>query len=310
MTRAPWPVPLRPGDRVALVAPSGVVEPEHVDAGAAVLRDWGQEPVEMPHVRARHGHMAGNDDQRRADLQAALDDPGIRAIWSVRGGYGATRLVGRVDWSSMVADPRWFVGLSDVTALHHDLWRATGVVSCHGTNAGRLAHLDAHPVTAAHLRALLAGEWTTGPLPQPAGAPPPRPVAGGTAVGPLLGGNLALLCAGIGTPNQLDTRGAVLLLEDVHEAPYRVDRMLTQLRSAGLLADVAGIALGGFLGGDPPAHVPSHTIAEVVEERLGNLGVPVLADLPVGHHDRDVAVPHGATVELDVDSAVLGVLPG
>lgn len=302
-----WPAPLRPGDRVALVAPCGVVEPQRVESGAAALRTWGLDPVEMPHVRARHGHTAGTDTQRRADLQAALDDPQVRGVWAVRGGYGATRLVGEVDWSPMQADPRWFVGLSDVTALHHDLWRQTGVVSCHGHGAGRLHQLAEHADASAHLRRLVTGEWSRGPLPRLPGAPAPRRVVGGRARGALVGGNLALVCAGIGTPNQLDTRGAVLVLEDVDEAPYRLDRMLTQLRRVGMLADVAGVVLGGFVGCDPAPDVPSATVAEVVADRLGDLGVPVLADLPIGHVTANLAVPHGADVELDADAGTLAV---
>ena len=303
-----WPVPLRPGDRVALVAPCGVVEPASVEAGAAALRSRGFDPVEMPHVRRRHGHTAGTDEERLADLQAALSDSQVRAIWAVRGGYGATRLVGRVDWTPLRADPRWVVGLSDMTALHHDLWRHTGVVSCHGHGAGRLDHLEAHPDAADHLWALVTGAWRSGTLPHLADTGSPRRLAGGRARGPLLGGNLALLCAGVGTPNQLDTTGAVLFLEDVNEMPYRLDRMLTQLRAAGMLDEVAAVVLGRFVGCDARPGVPSATVDEVVADRLGDLGIPILADLPIGHQTRHLALPHGARVEVDADVGTLRVL--
>lgn len=303
-----WPAPLRPGDRVALVAPCGVVDTERIEATAATLRAWGHEPVELPHVRCRHGHTAGTDAQRLADLQAAVDDHDLRAIWVLRGGYGATRLVGRVDWTGLRDDPRWFVGFSDVTALHHDLWRHTGLVSCHGHAGAHRDHAEADDEATVHLRALVAGEWTAGWLPDLTGAAAPRPVVGGRATGPLVGGNLALVCAGIGTPNQLDTAGAVLFLEDVNEAPYRLDRMFTQLRGAGLLDEVAGVVLGRFVGCDPAPGVPSATVQEVVADRLGDLGVPVLADLPIGHESPRVALPHGASVELDADAGTLQVM--
>lgn len=301
------PAPLRAGDRVALVAPSGVVDTGRLDAGVAMLRSWGYDPVELPHVRAVHGHTAGTDTQRAADLQAAVDDPDYRAIWTVRGGYGLTRIVDRLDLDGLRRDPRWVIGFSDASALLHAVWRQARLVTCHGQFAGR-AHLVArHDDAADHLRSLLAGERTSAPLPRLAGAPPPRTLVPGTATGPLLGGNLALLCAGIGTPNQLDTRGAVLFLEDVNESPYRIDRMLTQLRGAGMLDDVAGVVLGDFVGCDPPAGAPSATLDEVVADRLGDLGVPVLVDLPLGHQDRHLAVPHGATVTLDTGVGTLEV---
>lgn len=301
------PAPLRRGDRIALVAPCGVVDVDRLEAGAAVLRDWGWDPIELPHVRDRHGHLAGTDGARLADLQAAIDDPSFRAVWVVRGGYGLTRIVDRVDLGGLRDDPRWVVGFSDVTALHHAVWRQTGVVSCHGQFAGR-AHLVArHPVAADHLRALLAGEWTAGPLPTVQGSTAPRTVVPGQARGPLLGGNLAVTLAGVGTPNQLDARGAVLLLEDVNESPYRLDRMLTQLRDAGMLDGIAGVALGAFVGCDPVQGLPSATVDEVVADRLGDLGVPVLADLPLGHRDHQLAVPHGATVDLDAAAGTLAI---
>lgn len=310
MSRPVLPAPLRPGDRVALVAPSGIVDIGRLEAGSATLRAWGYEPVEMPGVRRRLGHLAGTDEERLADLQAAVDDPALRAIWVTRGGYGLTRIVERLDLAGLARDPRWVIGFSDVTALLHALWRRLGLVSCHGQFAARL-HLveDACPDAAAHLRALLSGELPGGSLPTLPGDPAPRELVGGQATGPLVGGNLAVTCAGIGTTNQLDTRDTVLMLEDVNEAPYKLDRMLTQLRHAGMLDGVSGVVLGHFVGCDPAPSVPSATVDEVLGDRLGDLGVPVLAGLPLGHHDRHLAVPHGATVTLDATAGRL-VLEG
>lgn len=307
MTGPVLPSPLADGDRIALVAPCGVVDVDRLDAGTATLRSWGYDPVEMPGVRARLGHLAGTDEQRLADLQAAIDDPSLRAIWVVRGGYGLTRIIDRLDLAGLVEHPRWVVGFSDVTALLHAMWRQVGLVGCHGQFAGRLHLAEAFPDAAVHLRALLAGTVVPGPLPALAGEPAPRALVAGRATGPLLGGNLAVTCAGIGTPNQLDTGGAVLLLEDVNEAPYELDRMLTQLHHAGMLAEVAGIVLGRFVACDPAPGVPSATVDEVLVDRLGDLGVPVLGDLPLGHQDRHLAVPHGATVTVDASAGTVGL---
>ena len=310
MTRSVrWPTPLDDGDRIAVVAPCGVVDPERLAAGVATLRHWGFEPVVGRHVLERHGHLAGTDHMRRADLQAAIDDPALRAIWVVRGGSGATRIVDDLDWRALREVPRWLVGFSDVTALHHAAWRHARVVTCHGHLAGRLDQLAAHPDAAAHLQSLLTGGPVAGPVPELAGHPSPRVLVPGRGTGPLLGGNLSVLCSGIGTRNQLDTSGAVLLLEDVNEPPYRVDRMLTQLRASGMLHDVAGVVLGTFIACDPPAGVASATIEDVVLDRLGDLGVPVLADLPVGHQPRHLALPHGATVTVDTAGGGLALEP-
>jgi muramoyltetrapeptide carboxypeptidase len=305
------PVPLRPGDAVAVVAPSGPVQADQLDAGVAQLADWGYRPVVMPHVLDEHGHLAGPDDARIEDLNSALTDPDLRAVWTARGGYGLTRILDRIVWEALAADPKPIVGFSDVTALHLAAWNQLRLLTFHAQFAGRAHLLARYADAAAYLRSLLAGEVPPGPLPALDGEPPPRVLAGGRADGRLLGGNLTVLTATIGTPWQLDTSGAVLLVEEVGEEPYAIDRSLTQLRAAGMLDDVAGVIVGRLRGCDPipkvpagggPAVAPPSTTAdEVVAERLGDLGVPVLADLPVGHVDRHLALPHGAVVQLDAD---------
>lgn len=309
------PAPLRPGDAVAVVAPSGPVRPDQLDAGVAQLAAWGYRPVVMPHARDVHGHLAGTDDARLEDLNAAIAEPDVRAVWAARGGYGLTRILEGVAWDALAADPKPLVGFSDTTALHLAAWKRLGLVTFHAQFAGRAHLLARYPDAAAHLRALLAGEVRPGPLPALDDEPPPRMLAGGRAEGRLLGGNLSLLTATIGTPWQLDTSGAVLLVEEVGEEPYAIDRSLTQLTSAGMLDDLAGVIVGRLRGCDPCTRVPAGggppvttatvTADEVVAERLGGLGVPVLVDLPVGHVDRHLALPHGAEVLLDADGGVL-----
>lgn len=300
------PPALAPGDRIAVVAPSMPVFPDLLAAGVAALRGSGFRVEVGAHVHAVRGHLAGSDDERLADLNAALRDPGVRAVWAGRGGYGLTRILDGVDWDALAADPKLLVGFSDVTALLHAAWRRLGLVTVHGPSAGRMHLVAEHTDAYRHLLDLVSGRTTPGPLPT-LGATP-RGVAPGRAEGRLVGGNLSLLVAGLGTPDQLDTDGAILLIEEVHEPPYKLDRMLTQLRAAGVLARAAGVVVGALVRCDPPRGRPSATADEVVDERLGDLGVPVLAGLPLGHVDRQLALPHGARVAMDADAGTLRLL--
>lgn len=297
---------LRAGDVVAVVSPSGPVSGDQLDAGMAVLRGWGLRPVEGHHARAVHGHLAGEDELRAADLNAALTDPHVRGVWIARGGYGLTRILDRLDWRALAGDPKVIVGFSDATALLVAAWQRIALITVHGQFVGRLRLQD--PTSLDWLRRLVMAGPIPGPLPALPAEPALEPLAGGVAEAPLVGGNLTVLAALAGTPDQADVRGCVLLLEEVAEAPYRVDRALTQLRHAGLLDGVAGIALGEPVGCVPVPGQSSATFGEVVADRLGDLGVPVLTRLPLGHSDRQIAVAHGGRVRLDADHGELALL--
>lgn len=300
------PASLRPGDRVAVVSPSSPPFPERLRAGLDTLRAWGFEPVVMPHARDERGHLAGLDDDRLADLEAAFADPDLRAVFVGRGGYGSTRLLDRLDWDVLASDPKPLVGFSDVTALSLAAWQRIGLVSVHGPFVGGLPALGGPGVR--QLRHLLTDPDPVGPLGGIDGGKGIHTVTGGTTEGALLGGNLATLCSLVGTADHPDLVGAVVFLEDVNEAPYRVDRMLTQLLRAGVLDDVHGVAVGRFVRCDPPRDRPSLTTDEVLDERLGDLGVPVLRGLPIGHFGRQLAVPVGVRVRLDADRGTLEAL--
>jgi muramoyltetrapeptide carboxypeptidase len=285
---------LRQGDAVALVSPCGpVLDHTLLDAGAVLLKSWGLEVVEGSHARAETGHLAGSDDERAVDLNAAIADPGIRAAWVTRGGYGLTRILDRIDWQSLAADPKIIVGFSDVSALLLAAWRRLGLVSVHGPFVGTLA--VAPRSVRAQVRAMLFGSGSGDPL---AGVPLTG-ASRGAVRAPLIGGNLTVLAALAGTADQVDAGGCVLLLEEVGEAPYRIDRLLTQLRRSGTLDGVAGVVVGAPVRCDPPPMRPSGTFADVVADRLGDLGVPVATELPIGHMANQRAVLHGGQVTLD-----------
>ncbi|MQA77005.1 MAG: LD-carboxypeptidase [Streptosporangiales bacterium] len=285
---------LRPGDRVAVVAPSGPVPPGRIEAGCALLRSFGLDVLLGAHVRDRDRYLAGRDEDRAADLQRAWCDPGVRAVICARGGYGSTRLLPLLDWPALAgAGPKLLHGSSDVTALHGAFAARLGVATSFGPMpAGDV--LTAGEPDAASLASLRAA-WFGGRL-DLTGTDTLRP---GEARGPVVGGNLSLLCAALGTPYAGPTaQDAIALLEDVGEQPYRVDRMLTQLLQVGWFDGVTGVVLGGFIAcGDG--------VEETLAERLLPLGVPVLAGVDVGHGPTQLTVPLGVDAVLDAGDRVL-----
>ncbi|GGL97548.1 S66 peptidase family protein [Micromonospora yangpuensis] len=296
------PPALRPGDTVLLVSPSGPTRPERVARGVELLTGWGLRPVPAPNAYARQGYLAGADALRAADLNAAFADPAIRGVICTRGGYGAQRIVDAIDMAAVRRDPKVVAGFSDITALQLALWRGARLASVHGPGA---AWLDERtPLRSAE--SLHAALTSTAPVTltaDPAAETGPVRVPG-RATGTLLGGNLCLLAASVGTPDLPDLTGAILLVEEVQEPPYKVDRMLTHLRRAGALAGVAGVAVGQFTG---CADGWATTVADVLTERLGDLGVPVLGGFPVGHGEGQLTVPVGTTATLDTATGTLTV---
>jgi muramoyltetrapeptide carboxypeptidase len=288
-----------------LVSPSGPSKPERVARGIELLTSWGLRPILAPNAYARQGYFAGADALRAADLNAAFADPEVRGVLCTRGGYGAQRIVDAIDLDAVRRDPKVVAGFSDITALQLALWRGARLATVHGPGA---AWLDERtpPVSAESLRAALMGAEPV--VVKRVETEQTAPVtAPGVATGPLIGGNLSIIVSSVGTPDFPDLRGAILLVEDVAEAPYKVDRMLTHLRRAGALDGVAGVAIGQFTDCADGWGV---TVAEVLTERLGDLGVPVLGGLPIGHGLGQLTVPVGTPATLDADAGVLTVAPG
>jgi muramoyltetrapeptide carboxypeptidase len=298
------PAALRPGDTVMLVSPSGPTRAERVARGVALLGSWGLDTVAGPDVYARHGYLAGTDEVRLRSLNAALRDPAIRAVLCTRGGYGAQRIVDGIDLAPVRADPKLVVGFSDITALQLALWRGARLATVHGPGAAWLDERTPESSAESLRIALMTDDAIVLKADDAAETGTVR--TDGTAHGTLLGGNLCLLAASVGTQDFPDLRGAVLLLEEVDEPPYKVDRMLTHLRRAGALDGVAGIAVGQFTrcADDWPV-----TVADVLTERLAGLGVPVLGGLPVGHGYGQLTVPLGVPATLDVAAGTLTAEP-
>lgn len=297
---------LAAGDRVAVVAPSGpLLDDEALRAGLAVLEAWDLDAVLMPNLHAQTGHLAGTDAERAADLNSAVRDPSIRALWAARGGYGAGRVLDLVDWQALREDPKLLLGFSDVTALLIAGWERASLVSLHAPSISSLRRVSG---TAAErqLRHLASSTEPLGAVSWSDHAP--ATLVEGVGEGRLLGGNLALLCSLVGTVDEPDTRGTILFLEEVGEWPYRIDRMLIQLLRAGLLDEIEGLVVGRPIGCDAPAGRPSATAAEVIVDVLGDLGIPTLIDAPIGHHGAQVPLPVGVRAVLDADAGRLELL--
>ncbi len=300
------PPPLQPGDRVYAIAPSGCLRSQlirgrsELDAYRQGVEIWRQRGycVEIdPDCEAQWGYLAGTDAQRRQQLDRAWQDPGIKAILCARGGYGASRLL--EDWVRPQTDspPKWLVGFSDITALLWSIYNE-GIA---GVHAPVLTSLSAEPDWS--VRRLF--DWVEGRTIPPLQG---RGWGGGTVCGTLLPGNLTVATALLGTKVQPDLEGAILAFEDVGEAPYRIDRLLTQWRMMGAFQGIRGIALGQFSDCAVDASLPSFTVEEVLLDRLGDLGVAIVSDLPFGHISGNAALPVGARVELEGDRGVLSVL--
>ena len=295
------PAPLQPGDRVQMVAASSALIGDaalaRLAAGISVLEGWGLE-VERPTLAGRSwGYLAGRDQERRGDLEAAARR-GADLLACVRGGWGAARLLEQ----PLALPCRWLLGFSDVTSL---LWAQLAQGQGGAIHGPLLTTLGAEPAwSQERLRAVLFGE----PLAPLQG----EGWVGGSAKGPLLAANLTVATHLLGTPHLPDLRGAILVLEDVGEAPYRIERMLTHWRLCGALQQLGGIGLGAFSdcdGNSGGASFDCFSLEQVLRERTADLGMPVVAGLPVGHVAGNAALPLGAMAELDGDSGQLRLRP-
>ncbi|NLE87899.1 MAG: LD-carboxypeptidase [Myxococcales bacterium] len=283
------PPPLRPGARVHVVAPSSPFDVEAVRRGIAWLAQR-HRVVHAPTLfTRRQGFLAGTDEERLAELQEALDAPDVAAVVTARGGYGALRLLDRLDWSAFLRAPRWLVGFSDATALHCEVAHR-GHASLHAMNVAGLGDADDE----ARARWLGALEDPTAPRSWQDLSPLSGP---GVAEGRLFGGNLTLLFTLAASGRLHVPEGCLLLLEDVTETSYRIDRMLTALSLGGHLQRAAGIVLGTFTDCSPGKYdVP---VEVVLQDRLASLGIPVAGGLPVGHGAHNDPVPLGRAARLE-----------
>ncbi|KOX63121.1 peptidase S66 [Pseudomonas psychrophila] len=286
-------VPALPaGGVIALIAPAG---PAELDLKLATqwMHDRGYQLRVFPGVWEKDGYLAGSDAVRLRDLHDAFADDSIDAIFCLRGGYGSPRLLDGIDFELLRSHPKPFVGYSDITALHLAITRYAGFVTFHGPmlNADLLGNKQ--PPTESSLLRMLSGRQL--PVLEHPAAYPLTTIAPGCASGHLLGGNLSMICATLGTAFELDDEDIILFIEDVNEPLYRVDRLLTHLRLAGKLDRLRGVLVGDVAGVDVLA------LGRLLTQELGGLGIPVLAGWRSGHCDPNLTLPMGAQVRLDAD---------
>lgn len=306
------PPALRPGDTVALVSPSSPVDDSlQLVLAREVLEALGFRVRPGAHYGDRRGHLAGGDEARAADINAAFADPEVRAVVCVRGGSGAARLLPLLDYGLIRAHPKVLLGYSDITALHCAIHARTGLVTFHGPNgSGSWNAFNADQFRRLFLDRELV-HYRNEP-PQADELVPRRnrtlPIRGGRARGPLVGGNLAVLSALAGSPYLPDFSGRILFLEDVAEAPYRVDRMLSTLKLAGVLDRIAGFIFGECTDCDPGDGHGSLTLEQILDDHVRPLGIPAYRGAMIGHIPRQFIVPVGGVAEMDADAGTFRLL--
>lgn len=305
------PARLQAGQRVGLIAPGSAISEEGLQDAISNLEKLGLEVVLGKHVRALRGYTAGTDQERLADLHEMFSRTDVDAIWCVRGGYGCSRLLPNIDYKLIQKHPKLLIGYSDITALLNAIYEQTGLVGMHGP-VGASTQTDytlqqfqgvvmnENPSFTIHLSEANQAESDT--------AFQPHVIRAGRAEGILVGGNLSLLAAMAGTAYQPKVKGKLVFIEDVGEKPYRLDRMLTQMRQAYRLEEAAGIALGIFSGCEADEDDLSLTLKECLLDRLGDLSMPIMYGYSFGHISNQCTLPIGIKARMDTAAQTLTLL--
>jgi muramoyltetrapeptide carboxypeptidase len=299
------PPVLHRGDLVGLVAPaSPVFEPSDIKEAGKALEKLGFRVKPGRHLADKWGYLAGKDQDRAQDVMDMFLDPDVRAIVALRGGYGTPRLLGHLDYGAIRRNAKILIGYSDITSLLLAIHKMAGIVTFHGA----VALSTFNDYSTDYFSRTLTQDAPVGWIQEPPASNPtllPRELKSGTVRGRLVGGNMTLVCSGLGTPYEIDTRDSVLFLEEVGEEPYAIDRMLTQLAQAGKFASCKAVLLDRCAKCQPAEYKPAFyntlSVEEIIIDRLGELGVPVLYGLSIGHVADKPVLPLGIEVEVDLE---------
>ncbi len=297
------------GDTIGFVAPSGAIREEGaIELAAAETERMGFKVKLGASNHGRYGYLAGDDAARARDINDMFRDDEVDAIFCLRGGYGAMRILDQIDYGAIRANPKIFMGFSDITALHIAMLNQTGLVTFHGPMAA--SNWASGPLEAFTREAMYRALMETAPLGEIPNPPeyPRETVTPGVAEGQLVGGNLMLIASSLGTPWEIDTKGRILFIEEIGEKTYCVDRMLTQLRLAGKLDDCAGIVFGNFNNCEVEYEQFGCTLEEIIRDVAVPCGKPIISGLRCGHCRPNLTLPFGVNCRLDADNCTLTAL--
>jgi muramoyltetrapeptide carboxypeptidase len=288
-----YPNALKPGDRVSIIAPSGVVEPEYVEKTQAIFESWGLEVTLGKHIFKKHGRFAGTESERLHDLQNSLDNPDIQAVFFARGGYGIVGILDRISLDKFKRNPKWLIGYSDITALH-SLISGSGICSLHAPMSSHLAKEGANEISSLFLKQILFGEK-------------PEYLVGshslnrhGFCTGYIRGGNLSVLAGLRGTKYDLQTENTILFIEDINEQAYHIDRMMQNLKLGGILEKISGLIVGRFAGCNDDPEM-NETIYESMFRLVEEYAYPVCFDFPVGHVNTNYPLIENGKARLNIE---------
>lgn len=288
-----FPSQLKVGDKVGIIAPARKISENQLQPAIAILESWGLRPVLAKNIfSGNHPYLAGTDEERRSDFQSMIDDHDVRAIFSARGGYGSTRIIEDLDFSPLASDPKWIIGFSDITAFHLRL-SMMGLASIHATMPIFFGRKESEKAVETIKSILFSGRCAI----DFKGEEHSRP---GRSTGEVIGGNLSLIVDALNTPSEPDTRGKILVLEEVDEYFYKIDRMFTQLRRAGKLSHLAGLLIGHMTDLKNSDLDFGETLEQIVNHAVRDYDYPLAFGFPTGHEEPNYAWVHGGTATLDV----------
>lgn len=295
------PAKLSSGDLIGITALASYTDPVEMVKSTEYFTQMGLRVEIGQSVFRQYGYLAGTDEERAKELNDMFHNPEIKAIICARGGYGTARIADLLDYDCIIHNPKIFWGFSDITFLHQAIHKKTGLITFHGPMSSSLSNSQVHPLTLAGFQQLftpMAVEYTENMSTL-------TPLVEGTASGAVVGGNLSLIVSTLGTPYEIDTRNKLLLIEEIGEEPYRIDRMLRQLQQAGKLTEASGIIVGDFHECVPNPNKSSFTCEEVMIEYLTKANRPAMAGFNIGHCSPNFAVPLGLEAELSTAKKTL-----
>ncbi|GGZ75557.1 S66 peptidase family protein [Algibacter mikhailovii] len=287
---------LKAGDTVAIVAPSGILKSKQgeINQAKALLKSWGLHPIVGKHVFSQGNHFAGTDDERCEDFQKTLDDPSIKAIWCARGGYGAVRILDKLNWTQFKTNPKWVIGYSDITGIHNQIHNE-GVESLHAMMCVNLTKdLSQIKTTISTFKNTVFGKPLSYTL---AGSKYNKE---GTATGQLVGGNLSILYSMLGSKSSLNTDGKILFIEDIGEYKYHIDRMLQSLKRAGYFDACQGVIVGDMTNLRKNTTLWGSSIVQLILDALSDYDFPIAFNMPAGHEEENKALILGRKLNLTV----------